>query len=230
MLTSCRQPARGSRPVRPDHRGGSSMRPETSQRHHRRHFRPSDAALICSDVVSEGGVHRKANACWQVSSRSGAGRERVGCDWPGRPVDQVDDDRVRGLARPDRWDRLLPAHAHAGRDARAARVGGCTDPAVRGRHDRRSVHNAAGRVKVGQQRRGSAVVTADRRQRRKLGRQCGCRSAHDHRTPHSRLAVVRTDLLLRVADAPHSAKRSRQSQASVEGIGAASPGGPARWR
>jgi len=64
----------------------------------------------------------------RLSSRSGTGHDRAG-----RPADQVDDYRVRGRARTDRWDRVLAAHARASSDAWPAWVGSRADPAVSGR-------------------------------------------------------------------------------------------------
>jgi hypothetical protein len=54
-------------------------------------------------------MHPKANGLSPVNSQLGARREPVGGS-----VDQVDHDRVRGIAGAYRWDRVLPAHAPAG--------------------------------------------------------------------------------------------------------------------
>src|SRR5215469_5430284 len=95
-------------------------------------------------VVSEGGAHPKTNACWPVNSQLGAGHEPAG-----GPVDPGDNDRLRGAVGADRRDSLLPAHAHAGRVARAARLGRRADPAVGGRDDRGRVDHTAGRLPRG---------------------------------------------------------------------------------
>src|SRR5882757_7979882 len=56
-------------------------------------------------------------ASWPANSQLGAGHERgYG------PVDSVDDHWVRGIAGADRRPGLLPAFAHAGGVARAARL------------------------------------------------------------------------------------------------------------
>ncbi len=110
--------------------------------------------------------------------------------------------RMRSAARTDPGNRVLPAHADAGRDARTARLGGRAHPAVGGRDDRGGVHDAASRVKVGQSRRGAALVTAGRWQRCEPGRERGRRAADSHRPAHRSLAVVRADLLLRAAAPP----------------------------
>jgi hypothetical protein len=86
-------------------------------------------------------MHPKTNASSPVNSQLGAG-----CEGGAGPGDPVDDDRVRGTARLDRGNGLLPAHAPVGGTARPAGLGGGADAAVGGRDDRGGVDHAAGRL------------------------------------------------------------------------------------
>ena len=61
-----------------------------------------------------------------------------------RWVDRVDYHWMCGAAGGDRGHSLVPAHAHAGGRAWPAGLGGSTDTAIGGRHDRGSVHCPAG--------------------------------------------------------------------------------------
>jgi len=62
---------------------------------------------------------------------------------------------VRRIAGADRWDGLVPAHAPAGRAARAAWVGGVADAVLSGWDDCGGVYHAPGRVESG--RRGGVL-------------------------------------------------------------------------
>ena len=84
-------------------------------------------------------VHRKANMSCLVSSRWwGSGERARG------PVDQVDDDRMCGVAGADRRNGFLPAHAHARCAPWPAGVGCGADSVVGGRDDRGRVDDSVG--------------------------------------------------------------------------------------
>jgi hypothetical protein len=87
---------------------------------HEPHSIPAGQTMI---ICVRGGLHPNPNACCPVSSQLGAGHE-AGTG----PVDQVDDDRVRGFAGADRRNGLLPAYAHPRRAAWPARVGRSPNP------------------------------------------------------------------------------------------------------
>jgi hypothetical protein len=87
--------------------------------------------------------------CRPTSRLAASGERRDG------PLDQGDNDRMRGPARPDRGHGLLLAYASARGTARPAGLGGCADAAVGGRDDRRGVDDAAGRL--AKRRRGSSL-------------------------------------------------------------------------
>ncbi len=68
--------------------------------------------------TSAGGLHRNPNVCWLVFSQLRAGHERGA-----RPVDPVDNDRVRDAPAVDRGDGLLPSYGSTGYGSRCARPG-----------------------------------------------------------------------------------------------------------
>jgi len=140
--------------------------------------RPGEGTVRTEMKVVSPGRH------WQFESVRGASRplrtylpsranwylEAIS-DRGGGPVDPVDHDRLRSAAGADRGHGLLPAYAHAGSAAWAARLGRRTCAPAGGRDDCRCIHDLAGRLPVWPARWGASVGATGRGQRRQPGRQ-----------------------------------------------------------
>ena len=139
------------------------------------------------------GASRQVRTCRRsrVSWSSGACGQRGGGS-----VDQVDHDRVGGVAGADRGHGLLPAHAHAGGAASAAGLGRRAYAPVGGRDDPGRVRDVAGGLAVWATGRDASVGVASGGQRGKLGRQCGRGRAEPDRQGDRGVAVVRPDGLV----------------------------------
>jgi site-specific DNA recombinase len=164
--------------------------------------------------------HPPIRCCSRLSSRRGAGRDRAS-----RQVDQSHHGRMRRDTRANRRNCLLPAYAPAGRDARPAGLGGHTNAVVGGRDDCCGVHHAAGGVAVRQSGRIVTVGAAgDRERGEPRGQRRRCR-ADNSGSSDRRVAVVRADRRLRVADAadpPSGGKCRLCPKATGIGIGSCS--------
>jgi hypothetical protein len=90
--------------------------------------------------------------------------------------------------------------------------GGCAYSVLGGRDDRGCLHDSAGRLALWWPRRVPAVVAACCGQRGESCRQRGGRRADSDRTGDRSLALVRTDWVLRAADAPGAMQRHERSQ------------------